>query len=147
MDSQLVEIVGRNWLVNQLLEGGLEVARPERDHGVDLVAYVDLAAAGRFVARPIQLKAATNAVFAINRKYERIADLLIAYVWLADDVAFALTYPEAVRVADELGYTATPSWRNGGVYTTTRPSGRLRNVLQPYRMTPARWRERLDESA
>jgi hypothetical protein len=30
-DSQIVEIVGRNWLVTELYRSGLEVARPERD--------------------------------------------------------------------------------------------------------------------
>jgi len=42
MDSQQVEIIGRNWLVSELYRSGLEVARPERDHGIDLIAYLDL---------------------------------------------------------------------------------------------------------
>jgi hypothetical protein len=36
-----VEIVGTAWLVSQFVADGLEVARPERDRGVDLVAYLD----------------------------------------------------------------------------------------------------------
>lgn len=140
MDSQTVEILGRNWLVNRLVEDGLEVARPERDHGVDLIVYLDLEASGTFVARPIQLKAATTASFAIDRKYERIRDLLIAYVWLAEDAGFALSYPEAVAVGDEMGYTATGSWLDGGKYSTTTPSQRLRELLTPYRMESGDWR-------
>jgi len=42
MDSQTVEIIGRNYLVSRLVSDGLEVARPERDRGVDLIAYLDL---------------------------------------------------------------------------------------------------------
>src|SRR5205085_571466 len=59
-DGQIVELRGRNWLVGELLRAGLEVARPERDRGIDLIAYADLDATGRFVARPIQMKAATG---------------------------------------------------------------------------------------
>jgi len=33
-DSQATEIVGRSWLTSQLYRAGIEVARPERDHGV-----------------------------------------------------------------------------------------------------------------
>lgn len=36
VDTQLVELAGRNWLASELLRAGLEVARPERDRGIDL---------------------------------------------------------------------------------------------------------------
>ena len=42
MDSQVVEVLGRNRLVSDLLQAGLEVALPVRDRGVDLIAYADL---------------------------------------------------------------------------------------------------------
>lgn len=73
MDPQTVEIIGRNYLVSMLVSDGLEVARPERDRGVDLIAYLDLDEVGRFVACPIQMKAATTASFSLHYKYERIA--------------------------------------------------------------------------
>jgi hypothetical protein len=37
-DSLLVELAGTNWLMSQLLHLGLEVAKPERDRGIDLIA-------------------------------------------------------------------------------------------------------------
>jgi hypothetical protein len=127
MDSQTVEIIGRNYLVSMLVSDGLEVARPERDRGVDLIAYLDLDEAGRFVACPIQMKAATTASFSLFSKYQRIAQLLLAYVWYANDpdqaCAYALRYDEAKSVADQMGWTRTESWRRGG-YSTTRPSRR-----------------------
>ena len=59
MDSQTLELVGQHRLASELLLAGLEVAFPARDRGVDLIAYVDVdLEAGRFVAKPIQLKAA-----------------------------------------------------------------------------------------
>lgn len=71
-DTQLTEIFGRNRLINDLLLSGVEVATPVRDRGVDLIAYVDLyEQIGRFAAVPIQIKAATQRSFTIDRKYER----------------------------------------------------------------------------
>ena len=146
MDSQTLEILGRNWLVNRLLEDRLEVARPERDHGVDLVAYVDVAEAGHFVARPIQLKAASGASFTIDRKFDHIDYLLIAYIWLGEESAFALTYPEAVQIGMTMGYTATASWLTRGLYTSTRPSQKLRFHLEPYRMNAGDWWRRVTDT-
>ncbi len=143
MDAQQVEIIGRNWLVNRIIEDGLEVARPERDRGVDLIAYADLAEAGGFVARPIQMKAATRARFGIDKRFALIAELLVVFVWLEEEAAFTLSYPEAVRVGEEMGYIDTGSWRLRGKYDTTRPSARLRTVLEPYRMGPGEWRRRI----
>ena len=55
-DPQLVELRGRNWLTSQLLQAGLEVARPERDRGIDLIAYRDIDEKQQFLAYPIQMK-------------------------------------------------------------------------------------------
>lgn len=57
-DSQLTELSGRHFLIAQLVAGGLEVAVPVRDRGIDLIAYLDLSAeTQQFVACPIQMKA------------------------------------------------------------------------------------------
>ena len=81
LDSQQVELIGRNLLVAQLLADGLEVALPERDRRVDLIVSTDQSEHGRFVARPVQLKAATSKAFVVDQKYEKFPDLLLAYVW------------------------------------------------------------------
>ena len=39
MDTQMIEIMGRNRLIDELLRAGLEVALPLRDRGIDLIAY------------------------------------------------------------------------------------------------------------
>src|SRR5215469_8210906 len=81
-DTQLTEIYGRNRLINDLLRSGVEVATPVRDRGVDLVAYVDIdEQSGRFTAVPIQIKAATQRSFSIDKKYAKFPDLLLAFVW------------------------------------------------------------------
>ncbi len=42
LDTQVIELLGRQRLIAELLRDGLEVALPVRDRGVDLVAYADL---------------------------------------------------------------------------------------------------------
>ena len=108
MDGQTVEIVVQTFLVSQLVRDGVEVARPERDRGIDLIAYLDLdEAAEHFMAFPIQMKAAVTSSFSLFRKYERFPHLLLAYVWHVQEpivvCSFALTYAEALQVAEEFG--------------------------------------------
>ena len=147
MDTQVVELLGRNRLTSELLRAGLEVAIPVRDRGVDLIAYINIGERlDAFVSCPIQMKAATKASFNLARKYERILNLILAYVWHVDDasraVSYALTYAEAFAIGEQMGWTRTPSWEKG-VYSTSRPSARLRELLEPYRMTSRKWRDKL----
>lgn len=153
VDTQLVELAGRNWLASELLRADLEVARPERDRGIDLIAYLDLdETTSTFHACPIQMKAATQAVFSLYAKYAKFPRLILAYVWNLRDstqtTCFALTYREALAVADEMGYTNTDSWKTGGRnkipgYSTTAPSARLRELLTPFEMNPDKWRNKI----
>jgi hypothetical protein len=147
MDTQSVEILGRNRLINELVEGGIEVAQPLRDRGVDVIAYLDLnSETKKFTAVPIQMKASSEASFSVHRKYSRISNLIIAFVWGVRDPrrsqVFALTYREAEGVARAMGWTKTASWRRGG-YSTTRPGDRLLKLIRPYEMTPRDWRKKL----
>jgi len=148
LDSQTLELVGQHRLAGELLLAGLEVAFPARDRGVDLIAYADVdPGAGRFVARPIQLKAASRRSFGIWRKYEKIHDLIFAFVWHLDGAdppeTYALTHGEGVAVGEAMGWLATESWTLHGAYTTTQPGVRLRGLLQAHRMDPGRWREKI----
>lgn len=144
MDAQLIELVGRQRLITELLQADLEVALPMRDRGIDLIVYADLLVSG-FKAVPVQMKAASTSCFAVDQKYSKFPNLLLAYVWYLDTpeqaVTYALTYAEAVSVAEQMGYTATMSWQSG-IYTTTRPSRRLLQLLEPYRMSSDAWRRR-----
>ena len=81
MDRQVIEFIGRNHLINELLRARLEAVRPERDRGIDLIVYADLKSrASSFIARPLQMKAASREHFSINRKYEKFPDLILAFV-------------------------------------------------------------------
>jgi hypothetical protein len=149
MEAQLVEILGRHRLIAELLRANLEVAIPARDRGIDLIAYADLGTqVTRFSACPIQLKAAIGGSFSVDRKYAKFPNLLMAYVWYLEDpartVTYATTHPEAVTVADAMGYTKTSSWEKG-LYVTTRPGPRLVAELERFRMTPERWWEKITD--
>lgn len=150
-DTQVVELLGRHRLEDELLRAGLEVALPSRDRGVDLIAYADLDhQVDRFVARPIQMKAASRQIFGVWEKYARIRDMIFAYVWNLDGHAvpetYALTYGEAVRIAEHVGWTKTSSWIDKGGYATTRPSKQLRGLLEPYRMDETNWWDKVTVS-
>lgn len=156
-DTQQVEILGRHRLIDELIRAGVEVAMPIRDRGVDLLAYVDVdeqarktGPAPRFSAVPIQMKAASSAAFALSAKYERIANLLLVYVWGVGSSQrsdfFALTYPQALAVANESGWTKTPSWKKGA-YSTTSVSQAIRARLEPFRMTTERWKPVIRQTA
>ena len=150
-DSQITEIKGRNWLINELLNARLEVAAPIRDHGIDLIAYKDLdvdadrepSHVARFAARPLQLKAATGEGFSIDKKFARFPDLLLVYVWHVDDPAhtlsYVLSYSDVFAIAEVMGWTATESWRVHGAYTTTAPSKALIDLLEPFKSSKERW--------
>lgn len=149
MDTQALEIIGRNHLINELLLAGLEVALPIRDRGIDLIAYLDLGdQISAFTAFPIQLKASTKSSFSLDGKYEKFPNLVIAYVWgLASDetsVTYALTYNEVVQIGTELGYIQTESWLNHRLYAVTRPGRALISLLEPFRMTPEAWRRKIE---
>ena len=150
MNSQIVELIGRNYLVSELLKAGFEVATPLRDRGVDLIAYIDIdEAINQFVGIPLQLKAASKRSFGIHRKYDKFPNMIITFVWdLASTeelpTIYALTQQEAIAVADAMGYTQTESWQTWGGYDTTRPSKKLIEYLKPHQMTSKEtWRKRL----
>lgn len=141
LDSQHIEALGRSRLKVALIEAGLEVATPERDNGVDLIAYRWDPDGGDFTALPIQMKAASGFIFGVHRKYQRIPQLVIAYVMNvrgADHAIYAMTYGEAEGIARALGWTATESWVKG-YYVQTRQSKALVQALAPYLMTPGDW--------
>jgi hypothetical protein len=144
LDTQVIELVGRNCLGSELLRDGLEVAVPGRDRGIDLVVYADLfSRVKRFIARPIQMKAASGRSFSIDRKYGKVANLIIAYVWHIHDpgktVTYALTYRGALKVARKCWARArSQSWKRGR-YSTNSPNRKLCKLLEPYRMTEGNW--------
>jgi len=145
-DKQVIEILGRNRLVDELLRAGLEVALPLRDRGVDLIAYADRGdGVAAFSAKPIQMKAASCESFSIDLKYKKFSDMILAFVWsvsTGEPRTYALTYEEAFGVAEQMGFTKTPSWE-AGRYSCSSISSGLRSLLEAHKMTPDKWWQKI----
>ena len=146
-DTQIVELSGRHFLIAQLLAGGVEVAEPIRDRGIDLIAYLDRDGdVPQFLGCPIQLKANQEARFGLDRKYAQTPSLLMVHIWDLSDAkrtaVYALTYAESLQLLEDRGHTQTPSWKEHGTYSL-KVNASWRKSLQPFEMTPERWAERI----
>jgi hypothetical protein len=143
VDTQLQEIRGRNILVNELIRGGLEVARPERDKGIDLIAFTQHTE--DFLACPVQLKASVKRAFIVHRKYVSFPTMLHAFVWRLDDVPeiIALTWMDLRAFAERHGWDRQESWAKHHYWRVPDAKGALLAELQPFRMdsAPERWVE------
>jgi len=139
LDSHQVEVIGRAALTAALAADGIEVARAERDAGIDLIAFTP----SPWRSVPIQMKAATSAAFSIDRKYERISPLVMVYVWncgkLATAEFFVMTWAKAVAIGDRLGYTRTASWTDKNRYAVSNPGADLRAAISGHRVTLGGW--------
>jgi hypothetical protein len=133
-DTQIVEIEGVNWLIVELMKVGIEVARPVRDRGVDLVVYNERKG-NELVAKVIQVKASSAEAFSIDDKYEKIKGLLIVYIWNLESkpIAYALSYQEVLSIARKMEWLETESWKNGR-YSTSKPNEKLKELLDEHKM-------------
>ncbi len=143
-DSQLLEIAGKHLLISRLIADGFEVAEPLRDKGIDLIVYKD---GDSFEAFPIQMKASSGRSFSLDQKYRHVPRLQIAYVWnvRSTDASeiFILTFEEALSVLQAKRYDRSESWRKNGRYFMRNAGTELKQLLEPYRMTPELWRSKL----
>jgi hypothetical protein len=150
MDPQQVEILGRNRVVDLLVREDIEVAFPLRDKGIDLIAFIS-PEGGTYAATPIQLKVCSKTGFSLDRKYRRIPGLRLVYVWHVNDgeeqQCFALQYEESLNVMTAMGYAKSNTWGTKGYYANTQPGTALQQQLDPFRVPPGQWRQRLGFSA
>lgn len=133
LDTQQIEVVGRSAFIAAAVQAGFEVAVPERDDGIDLIVYLKNP---QFKALPVQLKvnSVTKQRWGLHQKYEKVNQLVLAYVWLAPPsevpTIILMSYQEAF---DLLGAaTSTASWLEKGAYTCN-VGGALLEKLSAYR--------------
>lgn len=143
--TNIIEVLGRNHLIAQLIEDDVHAAIPMWDQGVDLIAYYSQAEG--LIARPLQLKVAELSRWGVHQKYAEMEGLLMVYIWHVKTSVeiYAMNYSEALNHLTISGnYTETDSWKNKGGYTIAPIRNKLWDSLQPYRMTKGRWRDRLE---
>ncbi len=97
--ANIIEVLGRNHLIAQLVGDGIRAALPLWDQGVDLIAYYQSATG--MIARPIQVKVAESSRWGVHQKYANVTGLLLVYVWhvrsSTDVEIYAMTYSEALE--------------------------------------------------
>ncbi|HWG18905.1 MAG TPA: hypothetical protein VG225_00145 [Terracidiphilus sp.] len=143
-DSQLTEIAGKHLLISRLVAAGFEVAEPLRDKGIDLIVY---RGDDKFTAWPIQMKSSTQESFSLDRKYKKIPNLLMAYVWNVNTVkqgeVYLLTFNDAEKVMKAKGFAKTNSWTKNGYYFRRNADPELKGLLKQYGMTADQWRQKI----
>lgn len=147
MNRHDVAKLGQSRVAAELQRAGLTVAQaPHHREPYHLIARATLnTAPPRKVSRPIRVQAATESSFRVWRSWAEPHDLLLVYAWHVADpseaVSYALTYREAEEIVKRLGWQDSWSWRVAGGYGTTNAEHHrvLRDLLAPYRMTPASW--------
>lgn len=143
--ANIIEMLGRNHLITQLIEGRVHAAIPLWDQGVDLVAYYQ--GEDRLVARPLQLKVAELSRWGVYKKYKDIPGLLMVYVWNVKSKfqIYAMNYTEAEHLLSigKTDHAQSDSYKKKGFYHTV-PSKDLLEALEPFLMTQGKWRERLE---
>jgi hypothetical protein len=148
-DAQTIALLGRDRVIEQLHRAGLEVALPRRDHGIDVIAYVDKEEA--FQALPIQVKSSAGFRWVVNQKYGSFAEIVIAFaLHLADEekaVVYVLPHTENRAIAERLGLTQrAATWlrpkraAQGGYIWIDRPTPDLMAELKPHRASSDLWR-------
>jgi hypothetical protein len=135
LDSQQVEVVGRALVTVELTQDGLEVARPERDAGIDLIAF----RRDPWGAVPIQLKVLSKPGFNFDPKYEHHSGLIFIYVWRDCSEFYALTWKQADKLITSLGYTRD----SNGRWVTSAASAELKSALADFRVTAGGWADAL----
>src|SRR5258706_14073690 len=102
-DGQLIEIRNTNRVIESILDAGLDVAKPVRDDGVDLIVY-RRKGEGDWISIPLQVKSR----FDIRKKYKARRGLVMCYV--CKDALYVVLHRVALKIARKRGYLKSPSW-------------------------------------
>jgi len=131
----------------QLRKAGLRLAEPSKKNGIDYFISAETQADEEGASFPVKLKTSIHEVFSLYKKESRIPRLLVAYVWHAKEPeaseVYALTYDEALEIVKSKPYFSSKSWIDEGGYSVTHAGAELKEMLKEYRMTPKKWRQRL----
>ena len=132
---------------SQVIEAGLRLVEPSNKIGIDYFIYGETQADEGRASFPVKLKTSIHEVFSLYKTELKIPRLLMAYVWHAKEPEaseiYALTYDEAFQIVKSKPYSSSKSWIKEGGYSVTRAGAELKEMLKEYRMTPKKWRQRL----
>lgn len=132
LDSQQKELIARAAFEAELIRRGFEVARANRDKGIDLIVFLD-EPSKPFSARPIQLKASSGTRFGLQQQYAVTDGLILAYAWniLTAPRFFLLGYADAERLLPE-NAKKTRAWLEGRAYSWPKAPQAIEHGLKPH---------------
>jgi hypothetical protein len=132
---------------SQVRKAGLRLVEPSNNNGIDYLIFSETQADEERASFPVKLKTSIHEVFSLYKKESKIPRLLVAYVWHAKEPegseVYALTYDEALQIVKSKPWFSSKSWIEEGGYSVTHAGAELREKLKEYRMTPKKWRQRL----
>lgn len=132
---------------SQIRKAGLRLVEPSKKNGIDYFIHSEAQADAERASCPVKLKTSIHEVFSLYKKESRIPRLLVAYVWHAKQPeaseVYALTYDEALKIVKSKPNSSSKSWIDEGGYSVTHAGAELKEMLKEYRMTPNKWRRRL----
>jgi hypothetical protein len=132
---------------SQIRKAGLQLVEPSNKNGIDYFVCSKTLPDGERASFPVKIKTSSHEVFSLYKKDSRIPRLLVAYVWHAKEPeaseVYALTYDEALQIVKSKPYFCSKSWIDDGGYSVTHAGSELKEMLKEYRMTPKKWRQRL----
>jgi hypothetical protein len=132
---------------SQVREAGLRLVEPSKKNGIDFFICGETQADEERASFPVKLKTSIHELFSLYKKESRVPRLIVAYVWHAkepkDSEVYALTYDEALQIVKSKPYFTSKSWIDEGGYSVTHAGAELKEMLKEYRMTPKKWRQRL----
>jgi hypothetical protein len=136
-NPQGVRELGVGWVTAQLTKAGFQVTTENSTR---------LRVSGHGVhARLVRVISASGRIFSLRRKFAATANLLLVYVCHVQQpektLAFTLTYPQALAIANAKGWTKTKSWLEDGHYYDSHIGDELMQMLKPYEVMPQRWAE------
>jgi hypothetical protein len=132
---------------SQVRKAGLRLVEPSKKNGIDYFLHAETPEGEVVASLPVKLKTSIHEVFSLYKKESKIPELLMAYVWHAKDPdaseVYALTFDEALQIVKSKPYFSSKSWTDEGGYSVTHAGAELKALLKDYRMTPKKWRQRL----
>jgi hypothetical protein len=132
---------------SQVRKAGLQLVEPSKKNGIDYFIYTGAQADDEEASFPVKLKTSIHEVFSLYKKESKVKRLLVTYVWHAKEPeaseVYALTYNEALQIVKRKPYFSSRSWIDEGGYSVTHAGAELKEMLKEYRMTPKKWRQRL----
>jgi len=132
--SGLIGKAGEALVAAELLRRNINVAYPAYDDGVDLLAYREQYF-GQVV--PIQVKAASSAIYTLKKEWLRIHGSILVQVWFVATNPEFYIFDSINQMEDALDetYSASPSWMRDNHY----------HIPRPQKVHADRWRRHRDK--